>query len=181
MPAAAVVNQLPESYFVPSTTDVSEIFPTVNFVNQSAHDLANAWEFGDGTFSNAYSPEHTYPEIGSYEVLLVVIDQNGCKDSSYSRIEVKPAVNLFVPNAFSPNGDGINDDFQAYSMNLVKINTRIFDRWGVIVAEWNDLHGSWDGTAKAKPAPSDVYIYRIDYTDINGKEDVLFGHVSLVR
>ena len=181
IPASAIVHPLPDAIFIASATEISEIFPTVSFANQSALINESIWEFGDGTFSNSYSPVHTYPGIGLYEVLLVVIDQNGCRDSSFSSVEVKPALNIFVPNSFSPNGDGINDDFHAYFMNMTKVKTLIFDRWGSKVAEWSDLNGAWDGNTNEKQAPSDVYIYRIDFTDINGKQDVLIGHVSLVR
>ena len=133
------------------------------------------------TFSSLFSPDHTYPHSGIYEVQLLVTDQNGCRDTTYSKLEVKPVSTIFVPNAFTPNGDGVNEVFRALFINIVKLNTQIYDRWGVKIAEWSDLNGSWDGNAGGSQAQSDVYVYRIDYTDINGKHDVLIGHVTLVR
>ena len=181
LPAAAIVYPLPEASFLPNTTNVDEIFPSVTFINQSATAATSSWDFGDGTFSSDFSPFHTYPHTGIFEVQLIVTDRNGCRDTTYSSLEVKPVSTIFVPNAFTPNGDGINEVFRAIFINIVKLNTQIFDRWGVKIAEWSDLNGSWDGNAGGKQAPSDVYVYRIDYTDITGKKDVLIGHVTLVR
>ena len=122
-----------------------------------------------------------YPHTGFYDVQLIVMDQNGCSDTAYSRIEVKPVTSLFIPNAFTPNGDGSNDTFHAYFTNKVSVVTQIFNRWGKKIYEWSDLNGSWDGTIDGSQAESDVYIYHLESIDMNGKKDVRIGHVSLIR
>lgn len=179
--SAAVIHSLPEANFTLNTTEVEEIFPYVGFINQSSIDSSSNWNFGDGTFSAEFSPFHVYPHTGFYDVQLIVMDQNGCSDTAYSRIEVKPVTSLFIPNAFTPNGDGSNDTFHAYFTNKVSVVTQIFNRWGKKIYEWSDLNGSWDGTIDGSQAESDVYIYHLESIDMNGKKDVRIGHVSLIR
>src|SRR6185295_5859441 len=96
-------------------------------------------------------------------------------------IEVRPVVSLFIPNAFTPNSDGKNDTFRPYFMNMVKIRVQVFDRWGLKVCDWDNLEGSWNGWYDGSQAPSDVYVWRLEYTDIYGKHDSRLGHVSLIR
>ncbi len=178
---SAVVFQLPEAAFTPNVTEVEEVFAFVNFINQSSIDSASFWSFGDGAFSSEFSPGHLYHETGAFEIQLIVVDQNGCRDTAYSEINVKPATSLFIPNAFSPNGDRVNDTFHAYFVNKVSVTTQIFDRWGKKIYEWSDLNGSWDGTVDGSQAQSDVYVYRLESIDIFGVKEVRIGYVTLVR
>ncbi|MCX6291454.1 MAG: PKD domain-containing protein [Bacteroidetes bacterium] len=181
LPSAAIVYPLPTASFVSNTTSVEEVYPYVAFYNQSTVTPFNIWNFGDGTTSSDFSPEHVFPQAGFYDIVLMVVDQYGCRDTTVSKIEVRPVTSLFVPNAFTPNGDGVNDTFHAYFVNMVKVFTQIFDRWGTKIYEWSDLSGSWNGMYDGRNSQSDVYVYRLEYTDIYGKTDVKIGHVTLVR
>src|SRR6185369_8002313 len=157
--SSAIVHSLPTASFIPNTTDVDEIFPVVKFANLTNNTVSDFWDFGDGNYSTEFSPDHTYPHTGFFVVQLIVTDQNGCRDTTYSKIEVKPVANIFVPNAFTPNGDGMNDVFRAFFRNMEKMNTQIFDRWGVKIAEGNELNGYWDGNVDGRQPPADVYVY----------------------
>ncbi len=97
-------------------------------------------------------------------------------------------VNIFIPNIFSPNGDGINDIFFVQTNpEITGINVmRIFDRWGNIVFEKfnflpNDADAGWDGTFNGKPLNPDVYTYMIEMSTTRGKDVVEVGDVTLVR
>jgi gliding motility-associated-like protein len=95
--------------------------------------------------------------------------------------------NVFVPNTFSPNGDGVNDKFYARGTGLYNIKSfRIFNRWGQLVYEKlnggaNNAEDGWDGTVNGQPAPSDVYVYMIEVMCINDTVVPIKGNVTLLR
>ena len=95
----------PVADFSTNSSQASDIYPMVNFTNQTSSPGFFFWDFGDSTTSTDYSPLHIYPEIGIYDIRLVAIDYNGCVDTTYQRIELRPSSTLFVPNTFTPNGD----------------------------------------------------------------------------
>ena len=92
---------------------------------------------------------------------------------------------IFVPNAFTPNGDGRNDIFYGYGTNLIEYQLVIFDRWGLRVFDTNDIHQGWDGTYRGADAPNDVYVWKVYYRaeEVQGteKNHEKVGTVTLVR
>ena len=180
-PNAINIYPLPNVYFTSNSTNANDIYPLVNFVNETSSSGFYYWNFGDGDTSTKYSPTHLYPDIGNYDVRLIAADLNGCIDSTLIHIEIKPTSNIYIPDAFTPNGDTRNDYFQVFSYNVKNIEVQIYDRWGIKIVEWNDLKGRWDGSMNGIPAQEDTYIYRISTVDVNDKREVRIGHVSLVR
>ncbi|MCG8330297.1 MAG: gliding motility-associated C-terminal domain-containing protein, partial [Chitinophagales bacterium] len=114
------------------------------------------------------------------EVFLVHI--SGCTYEAHFQVKAEAASQIYVPNAFSPNDDGVNDYFQAFG-NKIKINSfKIFDRWGGIMYESDGSSPSWDGLTAGKKASTGIYVYMITYTDLNtGKEKVISGDVVLIE
>ncbi len=89
---------------------------------------------------------------------------------------------LVLPSAFTPNGDEENDTFVVNSpCELQSFSIQIYNRWGNVVFESDDLENSWDGMAKKEESPSGVYVYHLEYTLIDGTEHELNGSVVLVR
>jgi gliding motility-associated-like protein len=89
---------------------------------------------------------------------------------------------VFLPNAFSPNGDGINDLFGATTICPFDTFTlRIFNRWGTKVFETNEVGNLWDGTFKGKTCPPDAYIYTLSYRAIGRSNKLKSGRVLIVR
>ncbi|MFQ5448181.1 MAG: gliding motility-associated C-terminal domain-containing protein, partial [Saprospiraceae bacterium] len=125
-------------------------------------------------------------ETIQYEI--EVWDENGCMAKDSVTIFVDPATGVYIPNAFSPNGDGINDWFTVYaglSVPMVK-SLMIFNRWGDKVFENtnflpNELGMGWDGTFKGKRVPTGVYVFRVELQRIDGKIEMMHGEVSLLR
>jgi gliding motility-associated-like protein len=122
--------------------------------------------------------------------LVQVKDQYGCTNKSAVTVTVVcSGLNYFVPNTFSPNGDGVNDIFAPRGTGLARVNSmRIFNRWGEMVFERmnfmaNDRTptGGWDGTYKGKPASADVYVYIIEFVCENNAIVPVKGNVALVR
>jgi gliding motility-associated-like protein len=119
-----------------------------------------------------------------------VADQYGCTNSADVTVTVVcNGLNYFIPNTFSPNGDGVNDVFAPRGVGLARVNSmRIFNRWGQMVFEKmnfmaNDRtpNGGWDGTYKGKPASADVYVYIIEFVCENNAIVPVKGNVALVR
>lgn len=180
-PNALQIYAPPVPNFTSNAAQANDIVPLVDFLNLTQNSVFHYWNFGDGDTSTQYSPEHMYDEVGTYDVQLIAIDQRGCVDSILLRIEIKPTSNVYIPNAFTPNGDASNDIFKVYTHNVAEVEVAIYDRWGLKIVEWNDLFGGWDGRVAGNPAQADTYVYRVATKDVNNKEEVFVGHVSLVR
>jgi gliding motility-associated-like protein len=121
---------------------------------------------------------------------VTVGDKYGCTNTASIKVTtVCNGLNYFVPNTFSPNGDGVNDIFAPRGTGLNRVNSmRIFNRWGEMVYERmnfmaNDRTptGGWDGTYKGKPASADVYVYIIEFVCENAAIIPVKGNVALVR
>jgi gliding motility-associated-like protein len=89
-----------------------------------------------------------------------------------------------IPNAFTPNGDGLNDKFRILGTpieNITEYNFRIFNRWGQIIFETNNIEDAWDGTTKGQICPAGVYVWEIFYKDSNKTKVTNKGTVMLIR
>jgi len=131
-------------------------------------------------------PTANPPRTTDYSVQ--VQDKYGCKNSSTVTVKVVCGdQNFFIPNTFSPNGDGVNDIFYLRGSGVFRINSlMIFDRWGEVVFEKkntsiNDPLGGWDGNYKGKKAKPDVYIYQVEIVCGNGETIKYAGNVALIQ
>lgn len=141
------------------------------------------WDFGDGTTSTDTDPQHQYTIAGTYQVMLVVTNPNGCVDTTVHEIVIHAESYIYVPNAFTPgNEDGLNDIFQVYGLGFSNASLRIYNRWGqeIHVDAEGDL--TWTGARTDKSLyPQGVYTYRLDYTDGKAKDHTIYGHINLIR
>lgn len=153
----------------------------VQFANASLNADAYHWDFGDGDTSNTFSPVHTYLESGTYTVTLISSNQYGCTDTIITEVVVSYFKNLFIPAAFSPNGDGINDVFTVYGKGIDSYSMHIFDRWGNSVYADEGNTAAWDGTYKGKILNPAVFVYLIRIKYIDGTMQKMKGDVTLVR
>ncbi|MBW7867199.1 MAG: gliding motility-associated C-terminal domain-containing protein [Brumimicrobium sp.] len=159
----------------------------VNFTNNSSNATNYAWEFGDGTNgSTDENPTHFFPsdDAGEYTVTLYASDAN-CTDSAKVKITIKyPGVEFEVPNVFTPNGDGNNDEFHfVYAKNIKSLELVIVNRWGNTVFESDEVVFSWNGKVKNSGADCSegIYFYSIkvtDYEDVVHEEN---GFIHLTR
>ncbi len=157
----------------------------VLFTNTSTNATNYSWTFGDGTPAVPdYEPSYTYIAEGTYIVELKVTDNLGCRDSAYSTIVVGSLEHLYAPSAFSPNKDGLNDEFRLVydSTKYEFVSYEIYNRWGVRIFE-TKLPGGlwWDGTSGGQPAQSDIYSYVATARDKKGKTTLLNGTIALTR
>ncbi len=146
------------------------------------------WEFGDFSQSIAADPVHVYIQPGTYAVTLVVSTAEGCSATAGGEVTVWPSDScrppddgLWVPKAFTPNGDGVNDYFQAAGTGEL-ISLEVFDRWGKAVFAGSGAASRWDGTARnRKPAPDGVYSYLITARSADHDIRQITGYVLLLR
>jgi len=113
---------------------------------------------------------------------LVGINQYGCTDSAEVNIKVQYASNSGMPNAFTPNGDGVNDVFKIENIKFEKMTQfKVFNRWGKCVYDGLNPALGWDGTYNNKPAPTDTYFYHIKLTMPGGIQKEFKGDITLLR
>ena len=174
----------PEAMFEATPDVISFIEPTVEFTNLSTYNYNNYWHFGDGEMSDFINPYHDYKNMGEYEVMLVTESENGCLDTVYHHITVQDEFTLYVPTAFSPDGDGINDSFRAigHGIDLDNYFIAVYDRWGEVIWETTDLFEEWKGTAKnnAKPVQNGTYKWLVVCKDFNGVKHTKSGNVTVI-
>lgn len=176
------VYPVPEALFITEPREVSIFKPEVNFYDKSKGDsLTYFWELGDGYTSVLPEFLHIYNDTGTYIVNLKVINSYGCVDSITGKVIVRPDYTIYVPNAFSPNADGVNDIFRVYSINILEFDFSIYNRWGAQLFHTNDTETGWDGYYKGKMSPVDTYVYVIYYRDALGDYHHKYGHFLLVR
>lgn len=138
------------------------------------------WDFGDGGTSTEKNPVYSYSQEGEYDVMLLVTSEYGCTDSIVRK--VLPPLEIWVPNAFSPNGDEINDVFQVMGIGLRKYSIMIFDRWGDLIYQSDNMSNAWDGKSlRGVLLKTGVYTYHIRATGISYEKFEKFGTITLFR
>ncbi len=170
----------------PSQTDVMET--GVSFVNTSTGASSYKWDFAGLDTSHKEHPSYRFPteEGGDYEVCLTATSNKGCQDSTCQRVTVQGRFTLYVPNAFTPNGDGVNDKFAPVIRGADRedYNFYIYDRWGEQVFESHHPEKKWNGSIKGdkSEAKTDVYVWKlVTKNKYTGKEVIERGHVTLIR
>jgi gliding motility-associated-like protein len=141
---------------------------TVNFSNQGLS-TALSWDFDDGTFSREASVSHTFNKPGNYVVRLVAQNSKGSNTDKVT-IEVKPVSGFeIIPNVFTPNGDGLFDEFKIETKKMASIEVVISDLNGRIVGGWNTVEGNWNGKLKnGEDAAEGQYFYTYHAVGIDG-------------
>jgi gliding motility-associated-like protein len=125
-----------------------------------------------------------YGEAGKFPVAMVIMNKWGCSDSIIKTVVVEEDFTLYVPNAFTPNGDGLNDDFDPFTKFLTKYEIHVFNQWGELVFVSNDENQNWDGKYKGTEAMEGVYTYVISYSykykneEFSNEEK---GFISLIK
>lgn len=181
------VYAVPTAAFTPTPNPATVLEPTIVFSNQSSNDVTYwHWNFGDGDTlaPNIPNPEHSYAETAAtYTVTLTVHNATDCYDTTMKEIVISPEFSFFIPNAFSPNGDGHNDFFFGAGVGITAYDLWIFDRWGDMVFHSDNISEGWNGRANfgTTAAQIDVYIWKVALTDIFDKKHSYTGTVTLVR
>lgn len=125
--------------------------------------LIYTWDFGDTESSNLMNPIHSYDEPGTYDVALIIENNDGCLDTIIKTITLEETMN--IPNIFTPNADGFNDIFVAQNLGICEFKIEIFNRWGNLMFSTNDPSIAWDGKTRAgNDATAGTYYYKASWT-----------------
>jgi gliding motility-associated-like protein len=157
---------------------------TVNFYYSGTGADTYYWDFGDGSTGTGLNPSHIYTHDGSYTVILTVYSAapDSCTDTYTIVITaILPSV-LVVPNVFTPNADGFNDEFKPEQVAIKTLHAIVYDRWGKKIAEWNDPDGSWNGRTKNGQNCADgTYYYILEAEGFDAVKYNLNGTITLMR
>ena len=182
-------NPLPIASFDPSVTETTVVDGQVEFTNQSTvlGDNTYAWNIG-GVYNSANVNEsYLFVNSGNFVVTLVATTPEGCVDDTSIVIVVNPDVVLYVPNAFTPGADALNDLFHIFlpptGVDFSTFNLVIFDRWGEQIYKTTDVNQFWNGSKNnsGETLKQDVYVYKITFKDERKKSYEKVGHVTLLR
>ena len=167
-----------------TNSHVSQAGDNINFFDGSMGASSWQWDFGNGEQSNLQHPGTMYDQPGEYTVVLTVQNQEGCTDSDSTLLDIRPLFTIYIPSAFSPNDDGINDLWYPYgeSWNINQYEIEIFDRWGNMVFHSTDINTPWEGPEySGTNSTQSVYSYRIKITDTNGITHIYSGGITVFQ
>ncbi|MBL4655590.1 MAG: gliding motility-associated C-terminal domain-containing protein, partial [Bacteroidia bacterium] len=154
------------------------------FTDRSEGHIRLLWDFGDGVIDSINTdPQHSYDDTGHYNISLVVYNADGCTDTLVHTVYTGPEFIFYVPNAFTPNGDGINDYFYGVGVGIAEFKMSIFNKWGGIIFVTKDQKEKWKGSVDNSDnfSPNSIFIYLIEIKDYFGIDHRYIGHVTLIR
>lgn len=151
------------------------------FTNLSTPDVNYLWNFGDGLKSHLFEPTHEYFSPGVYQISLYVTDSLGCSDLVSQ--QYNPPMFLYIPNSFTPNGDGINEVFKAKGVAVKTFEMWIYNRQGEMLFHTTDIEESWDGSANGSDyyVPNGVYVVKYKAESYEGQDVEETGRVTVIR
>ncbi len=152
----------------------------IAFTSNSTNSNDCFWNFGNGDSLAGCSLSYSYSKEGNYDIKLRVVSAFGCKDETGCRAEITE-FSFYIPNSFTPDGDGTNDYFSISGRNILNFKMKIFDRWGDMVFQSDNLQLPWNGKINNRLAMQDVYVYRMEFSDINENKYNKIGRVTLLR
>ncbi|MEO8150961.1 MAG: choice-of-anchor L domain-containing protein [Bacteroidia bacterium] len=164
------------------SSNLSPLFDAkIDFIDQSQNAYSWFWSFGDGDTSTEKNPSHYYGTAGDYTVKLMVTNQAGCNKEHSDHLTIAP---FWIPNAFTPNGDGKNDLFftSNYILDVMSFEMVIRNRWGQVVYDTKEFTKPWDGRGNDESISQEgVYVYDIYVKTKTGKEYNFKGTIDLIR
>lgn len=186
-PAALIPPNPVIAEFVPQPDTVLVSDPEVIFTNESENANWFTWDFAGLGSSDLHDPSFTFPGVlgGTYTVCLTAINGNGCVDTVCHPVVVLDLLAVHVPNAFTPDGDGINDLWMPVFNEpgiLIEYELLVFDRWGELLWESHTPHQPWDGIYRGEMVKEEVYVWKLNYKDGRSyKKEAVIGHVTVLK
>jgi gliding motility-associated-like protein len=186
--AHALVNVFPkpEAAFTVNPTVLSTALPLATITDASSGAVTWEYDLGDGTMSYERNLQHEYPVEGEYLLQQRVTNQFGCMDTAMYQLKVEPIMTFYIPNAFTPEGNGTNEIYKCYGLNIKEFRMEIYNRWGEMVFESNDIDYGWNGRlfnrADRPMSQMDVYAVVVYVRDSFDNPPRRIDHrVTLVR
>ena len=180
----------PIASFSPYPTQLSEAVTNSSMNNASIGATTYYWDFGDGSMpSTNQDPNHEFPGYPptNYTIFLTATSEHGCIDTITQTVIVHPSLLIYIPNAFTPDGDQFNQTWLpifSESVDPYNYELLLFDRWGETIWESHNLSVGWDGTygSNGLAVQDGSYTYKISYKLRNDAlREIITGHVNLMR
>ncbi len=179
----------PVASFSSAPQPTTIINSAIQFTDQStdAYGIATwTWNFGvagNDTLSYLQNPSYKYWDTGSYCVNEVVMNIHGCVDTATNCLVINPIFSMYIPSAFSPNGDGKNEIFMARGNDVKSFEMYIFDRWGMQLFHSTNIDNGWNGTVNGGSSVSqeDTYVYLINAYDNKNQKHSYLAKVYLIK
>ena len=183
LPDHITAHPLPEALFSTDPQQVANIIdPVFSMTDLSTANVVGwDWSFGDGGRSVEQNPLHAYSDTGSYTMELIVETAFGCMDTISYTVKVEPNFTFYIPNSFTPNTDGVNEYFFGMGEYISSYQMEIYDRWGELIFQSNDMERKWDGTYRGKQVQQGQYVYKFRVTDWKSQGHEYVGAVYLHR
>lgn len=170
-----IVNPLPNVYAGNDTTIYYS--DSLFLIGNGGGELT--WIDGDYLNCNKCSSTFIVPKNNSCYVLQA-IDSKGCENTDVICVQVIKDNSIFIPNGFTPNGDGLNDLFFISGYGITDVELFIYNRWGTLIFKSNDIFKGWDGKFKGVNCENGVYVYKAIIKTTNGKTESKIGHITLM-
>lgn len=153
------------------------------FNNASSYADKYIWSLNGSYASQDKDLRYEFIDTGCYNIQLIALSNYQCADTVQHQICIDDGFTIWVPNSFSPNNDGLNDVFlpQGTGWNPETYTLEIINRWGITVFKTGDVNNAWDGKTLGSKTINDVYIWKINITDVFKHEHELTGHVMVLR
>lgn len=173
----------PVAAFTATPTEVSMYEPTIKLIDESEKATMWDWDLGDQTTSTDQHLSHTYADTGTFIITQVAINQYGCKDTIQHSIRINGEPTIFIPNAFSPDGNGVNDIFIPKMYGAREFSMSIYDRWGDLIFTSVDKEVGWNGKVNGtgELVKDDMYIYVIYIRDLLGNPRTFKGKITVIK
>jgi gliding motility-associated-like protein len=161
--------------------------PEIQTVNrtQNLAQYTYTWTVSNGVEANPINLAFIANRIGRYEITLTARSVEGCTAAVSKLVDVKNDFTVWVPNSFTPNDDGLNDQFRPvfseYGLNSAGYRMEIFDRWGQSLFWTTDPQKGWNGQVKSELCKEGSYVYKIKYATLDGQVFDRIGYVLLLR
>lgn len=164
----------------PNVVDILE--PHITIIDLSVGSVSCHYYFGDGTTSTDCNPSHSYNASGYFDVVQTVTNEFGCTAKGYGQVLVEGSL-FYAPNAFTPDGDGINDVWRPVVTGYTRYDISIYNRWGEVIFRSDTPEEPWFGNVKGGDhyAQDGIYLYKCVMHDLRGLPHVFEGHINLIR
>jgi gliding motility-associated-like protein len=180
IPDAVEVLSAPDAGFIVDPQTMQAIDPVAQIIDESEGAVSCFYYFEDGSSSNSCDFLHTFTETGYVDVMQVVTNEFGCTDTAYYPVEISGHI-FYAPNAFTPDGDGMNDVFVPKSVGVGEYTMYVYNRWGRIIFKSIHPKVGWDGTFLGEPVPQGIYTYQVFLEDLRQLPHEYTGHINLIR
>lgn len=185
-PKLIVVDNPPHADFAYTPdTDLSNFNNTVQFIDKSTGAEHWNWQIGPNFNTLEQNPVYTFQDTGAMRIRLLITHPSGCRDSITKELDIRPEITWTMPNAFTPNGDGKNDEFfgKGFLYGVTQFKMSIYNRWGELVYETTNPNDKWNGEQRNSGgmSPEGVYVYIVTFTGPRGEANEFKGFATVVR